>query len=167
MEVYLFQSFGKAKRKKNYLNIKFQIFASQNYVSCLEKETGNLKWYNEANALGYNKIAAADGDIFMKNNDGMIQRRNGETGKLVWERYLEYINQLIIVKDKLFAIGSGFLIINIESGDLLHSYESPYVEEFPQNYFSYYASTLMGYYDTDLKRYHIYFNIEDNRFIIN
>lgn len=137
-------------------------YGSQSHVSCIDTKSGELKWVTQAYALSpTNLLAFADGSIFIKDHNGMLQRRNAETGELIWESSLGNIQRFIIIRDKLFSIGKKFTITNIENGETLHSFTSPYKDHHPKNYFSK-TKKLMGYYDKETKLSHLFLNIDDN-----
>lgn len=132
-------------------------YGSQSYVSCLDTKTGDLKWYTEASTLAPTYLMSyADEGVFVKQGE-MLQRRQAETGDLIWETTIGNAQRFTIIQNKLFSLGREFLIIDIETGEILHSYSSPYVDYNPDYYFGY-ASDMMGYYDDTTKRTHIFIN---------
>jgi len=136
-------------------------YGSQSHVSCLDVKTGELKWVTEANTLAPTKLLAfADGDIFVRDYNGMLQRRRAETGELMWETYLGNIQRFIIIHDKLFSIGKEFTITSIETGETIHAFSSPYIDYDPAYYFDR-TKDLMGYYDEAIKRSYIFLNSDD------
>lgn len=137
-------------------------FGSQSYVSCIDTKTGILKWVTEASSLSPSKVLAySEESVFVKNYDGMVQRRDAETGDIIWETYIENSHRFMILKDKLFVIGRDFTILNIASGEIIHSFSSPYMEYYPNNYFGS-TSNLMGFYDEATNISYLFMNIDDN-----
>ncbi len=137
-------------------------YGSQSYVSCIDTQTGSLNWVTEASSLSPSKLLAyAKESVFVKNYDGMVQRREAETGDLIWETHIENSQRFMILKDKLFVIGRDFTIINIESGETIHSFSSPYIDYDPNNYFGS-TSNLMGFYDEALDISYLFLNIGEN-----
>ncbi|MFK7774322.1 MAG: PQQ-binding-like beta-propeller repeat protein [Saprospiraceae bacterium] len=137
-------------------------YGSQSYVSCIDTKTGILKWVTEASTLSpYYLLAYAEESIFVKNHDGMVQRREAETGNLIWETHLGHMQRFMILKDKLFAIGRDFTIIDITSGEIIHSFPSPYIDYDPINYFGY-TSNIMGFYDDATDVSYVFMNIGEN-----
>lgn len=139
----------------------FIYYGSQSYISCVDTKTGAMQWVAEGYAIASpSMLAFADGAIFMS-NQGMLQRRDANTGDLIWETPLGNIQRFIVVHDKVFSIAADFSITSMETGEILHSFSSPYLEDESNFYFGK-TKDLLGYYDEELKRTYIFFNIEDN-----
>lgn len=137
-------------------------YGSQDHVSCIDTETGGLKWVIEASSLSpYSLLALGDESIFVRNLNGMLQRRNAETGELIWENDLGHLQRFIVIQDKLFSIGQNFTVTDIKTGKTMHSYSSPYVDYNPNYYFGN-ANNLMGYYDEGSNLIHVFININEH-----
>lgn len=137
-------------------------YGSQSHVTCIDTKTGTLKWVTEASTLSpYYLLAYAEESIFVRNYDGMVQRREAETGNLIWETHLGHMQRFMILKDKLFVIGLDFTIIDIASGEIIHSFSSPYIDYDPTNYFGY-TSNIMGFSDDATDVSYLFMNIGDN-----
>ncbi|HEB62424.1 MAG TPA: hypothetical protein ENI82_04645 [Bacteroidetes bacterium] len=137
-------------------------YGSQDNVSCIDTKTGALKWgVQNAPHSPYILLAFADNSIFLQGPNGMLQRRTAETGKLIWETDLGNLQRFIVIKDKLFSIGQNFKVTDIETGTIIHTFTSPYIDCNPISYFGY-TKSLMGYYDANSNLTHIFLNIDKN-----
>ena len=135
-------------------------YGSQDYVSCIDTKTGVLKWVIQtAPHSPYILLAFADESIFLQGQNGMLQRRTAETGELIWETDLGNLQRFIVIKDKLFSIGKNFKVTDIETGTIIHTFTSPYIDCNPISYFGY-TKSLMGYYDASSNLTHIFLNID-------
>lgn len=138
------------------------VFGSQSYVSCLDTKSGMLKWVTDGGALGSsNLLGFADGDFFLVAPNNTLERRNGETGNLVWQNEMGEYFKFIILNNKIFSLGDRFSIINIETGKILQSYSSPYTNYDATDYFNR-TYKMMGFYDESIQKYYVYLNVGDD-----
>ncbi len=140
-------------------------YGSYEILSCVDAKTGLTKWVTEAFATASSKsVVAIDGDVIFKSLNGTVQRRNGTTGELIWEKDLGRPNQLLLLKDKLFYVNNqGFSITDIESGELIKSFSSPYVNYEGDDYFIG-KSSVLGFYDAESDYANILLNVGENFF---
>lgn len=143
------------------INNDVVFMATQDSVSCIDLNTGIAKWATAGYGILRQLLSLYNNDVIIRTG-GNIERRDGDTGQVVWSSNLgDHIQRFIVVNERLFCVGREFTVSDVASGNLLLSYASPYANCDAEYGFGY-IQDLHGYFDEETNRYHIFLNIDDH-----
>jgi outer membrane protein assembly factor BamB len=100
-------------------------------ISCVDSESGAIKWqFSTANGIR-NDMAISDGILYAQDMDGYMYALDTESGKLLWKAMSElkrprYTKMNVIVVDDVVIGGTPFLLsaYNKKTGELAWTFET-------------------------------------------
>jgi outer membrane protein assembly factor BamB len=106
---------------------KLYVGSNDNYLYCINAETGACQWKFDTNSSIYSSPAVVDDRVYIGSLEGTLYCLDALNGKLIWKRVMDKIfSSPTVVNEKLF-IGSydgKVYCIEVKSGNVLWSYQT-------------------------------------------
>jgi len=114
---------------------KLLFFTSGEYAWCYNSETGKEVWSMEVPGFDDHGISYLLGEMYLTNSDNKLQAYDATTGKLLWEKEYEDVDQSdymdfeFIKNNAVFRYGHTHLGIDLNTGNEIYRYEVNYWSE--------------------------------------
>jgi outer membrane protein assembly factor BamB len=111
---------------------KLLFFTSGEYAWCYNSATGTQVWHMEVPDFDDHGISYLLGEMYLTNSDNKLQAYDATTGKLLWEKEYEdvdqsdYVDFEFIKNNAVFRYGQTHLGVDLNNGNELYRYEVHY-----------------------------------------